>query len=129
MILDSTFLVDVLRGSASVEELLEKLDASGPPFVSAVTVMELYEGIQLADAEQAEREMVERVLEGLTEIPFDRGMAMRAGRINARLVEAGEPIDETDVMIAATALEHDQPVVTRNERHFERVDGVTVVCY
>jgi tRNA(fMet)-specific endonuclease VapC len=32
-------------------------------------------------------------------------------------------------MIAATALVHDRPVVTRNVGHFDRIDGVTVVSY
>lgn len=129
MILDSTFLVDVLRGDDGVEELVEDLDAGGPTFVTAVTVMELAEGIRLADATEAERTAVEDLLNDLNELAFDRECAMRAGRINADLVSAGERIDETDAMIAATALVHDQPVVTRNVDHFERVADVEVVTY
>lgn len=129
MILDSTFLVDVLRGSGDVSELIENLDATGTPFVSAVTVMELTEGIHLADSTADEREAVHQLLSDCTEIPFDGDVAMQAGRINAELVASGEPIDETDVMIAATAFVHDQPVVTRNVDHFERIDELTVISY
>ena len=32
-------------------------------------------------------------------------------------------------MIAATALVHDYPVVTRNVDHFERIEGLEVVSY
>ena len=129
MILDSTFLIDVLRGAGSVGELVEDLDTTGTPFISAVTVMELSEGIHLADSTESERNAVQRLLADITEIPFDRACAMRAGRMNAELTAAGEPIDETDVMIAATALAHEQPVVTRNVDHFERIDELTVVSY
>ena len=129
MILDSTFLIDVLRGERAVEKLVEQLDTSGTPFVSAVTVMELYEGVHLADATESERAAVEQLLEDLTELPFDRECALQAGRINAQLLSNGEPVDETDVMIAATGLVNDQPIVTRNVEHFERIDGVTVVSY
>ena len=129
MILDSTFLIDVLRGKASVEELLGEVDLSGPPFVTSVTVMELYEGIYLAESTERERAVVEEMLDGINEIPFDRACGKRAGQINAELVAAGEPIDETDVMIAATALDYDLPVVTRNVDHFDRIDGLDVVSY
>lgn len=129
MILDSTFLIDVLRGSSDVIDLIEDVDATGTPFVSAVTVMELYEGIHLADATEDERTKVRELLTDINELPFDRECAIRAGRINAKLVSSGEPIDETDVMIAATAFVHDHPVVTRNVAHFERIDDLRVVSY
>lgn len=129
MILDSTFIIDVLRGDESVAERIEALDEQGTPFVSSVTVMELWEGIRLADASDAERAAVEELLTDIRERPFDRECAMLAGEINADLVSAGEPIDETDVMIAATALVADQPVVTRNTEHFRRIDGLEVVTY
>ena len=129
MILDSTVLVDVLRGSGAVSELIEDVDASGTPFVSTVTVMELYEGIHLANATERERAKVRELLTDINELPFDRECAIRAGRINATLVSSGEPIDESDVMIGATALVHDYPVVTRNVDHFERIDGLTVHSY
>lgn len=129
MILDSTFLIDVLRGSHDVSELVEELDASGVPFVSAITVMELYEGIHLSNASEAERQAVTDLLTDVTELPFDRKCAMEAGRINAELISDGQGVDETDVQIAATALVHDTPVVTRNVDHFERVEGLEVVSY
>jgi tRNA(fMet)-specific endonuclease VapC len=129
MILDSTFLIDVLRGDADVSDLIEEIDATGTPFVSAVTVMELHEGIHLADATDAERERVRELLTGINELPFDRDCAMRAGEISADLVSSGEPVDETDVMIAATALVHDRPVVTRNTDHFDRVADLSITAY
>lgn len=129
MILDSTFLIDVLRGETAVGELITELDTSGTPFVSSITVMELVEGIHLTTVTDRERRAVEQLLAEVHELHFDRECAFRAGRLNAELVSAGEPIDETDVMIAATGLVHDQPVVTRNVDHFERVDGLEVTSY
>lgn len=129
MILDSTFLIDVLRGNHDVTERIEELDARGAPFVSSVTVMELWEGIHLADASEDERDAVRGLVTDITELPFNRECAMCAGRINAELISNGERIDETDVMIAATALVADQAVVTRNADHFKRIDGLEVVTY
>lgn len=129
MILDSTFLIDVLRGDSDVAELIGEIDATGTPFVSAVTVMELYEGIHLADASESERGEVRQLLTEVSELAFDRECALRSGRINADLVSSGEPIDETDVVIAATAIVNDYPVVTRNVDHFDRIDDLEVVSY
>jgi tRNA(fMet)-specific endonuclease VapC len=129
MILDTTFLVDVLRGDSDVASRLEAVEESGAAFVSAVTIMELAEGIRLAEASDAERRAVIELLEEVTELPFDRPCAMRAGELNADLVASGDPVDETDVMIAATALVHGYPVVTRNRSHFDRFDGLEVVSY
>lgn len=129
MILDSTFLIDVLRAERTVGDLVEDVEQSGPPFVTTVTVMELHEGIHLADSSEREHEAVSELLEGLNELPFGRKSAIRAGQINAELVEAGEPIDETDVMIAATALVNDVPVVTRNVDHFDRIEPLEVISY
>jgi len=129
MILDSSFLVDVLRGEATVRERVERVDERGTPAVSTITVMELAEGVHLSDASESEREAVERLLTDLTELPFDRQCALRAGRINASLVAAGEPIDETDVMIGATALVYGHPVVTRDRSHFDRIDDLDVFSY
>lgn len=129
MILDSTFLVDVLRGTSDVSDLEADIDARGTAFASSITVMELYEGIHLTNASEAERSAVERLLNDLTELSFDRECAITAGRINAELVDEGNPVDETDVMIAATGLVHDQPIVTRNVDHFDRIQDLEVVTY
>lgn len=129
MILDTTFLVDVLRGDESVSQRLAAVDATGTPFVSSVTAMELHEGIRLAESSSAEREAVDGLLEDVNDLPFDRDCGVRAGEINANLIAAGEPIGEIDAMIAATALVYGYPVVTRNRDRFERVDGLEVLSY
>ena len=129
MILDSTFLIDVLRGADSVEDLISDLDASGAAFVSAVTTMELFEGIHLADPTEREQAAVETLLTDVNELPFDRECAMRAGRISADLTSAGTSVDVADVMIGATALVHERPVVTRNVDHFDRIEGIEVISY
>lgn len=88
-----------------------------------------YEGIRLADATDAERTAVEAVLTETEELPVDSECAMRAGAIDAELASAGNPVDETDVVIAATGLVDDYPVVARTVDHFERTEVLDVVSY
>ncbi len=42
---------------------------------------------------------------------------------------SGEPIDIGDATIGATAVVCDEPVVTGNPDHFERISGIEVVSY
>ncbi len=58
-----------------------------------------------------------------------REIAARAGRIDGELVSRGEAIDPADVIIGATALLRNEPVVTRNARHFSRLKGLRLVSY
>jgi predicted nucleic acid-binding protein len=127
MILDTSFLIDLLRGEESVEEVTD-ISASSTFFVTPVSVMELYEGVCLA-ASAGERREVERLLDGLRELEFTNAAAKRAGEVNAELHEDGQPIDVEDVMIAAVALENDESVVTRNTDHFDRIEGLETVTY
>lgn len=89
--------------SASADEL----------FVSAITRAELFSGRGI------EERRVRRLLEPLTELPVDRAIAERAGRLRR-----GTPLRMPDALIAATALEHRLMLVTRNVRDFEPVRGL-----
>ncbi|WP_335999126.1 PIN domain-containing protein [Halorientalis halophila] len=129
MILDTSFLVDVLRGEEGIDELLQTVDRSGPAQVSSVTIMELWEGIHLADSSGEEKQVVRELLEGVHELPFDRECAMEAGAISAGLRQSGQQIETADVQIGAAARVYDVPVVTNNADHFERIDGIEVVPY
>lgn len=129
MILDTTFLVDVLRGSQSVTEAMEEVDKTGTGAVSSISVMEVWEGIRLADASNQERQRVKQLLEEVREVEFDRHCAIQAGEISAELRQTGSQIEPPDVMIAGTALANDMPVVTRNVEHFERIEELEILTY
>lgn len=83
--------------------------------ISVVTRTELYAG------HQREESTVKALLERLTEFDVNAGIAHRAGHIKR---DTGLKI--ADALIAATALEHQLPLMTRNRRHFERVPGLTL---
>ena len=51
------------------------------------------------------------------------------GRIYRHLSDNGLLIGANDLWIAATALAHGLPLVTRNDRHFRRVAGLHVIGY
>ena len=87
---------------------------------SSVTVMEVARGYYLA----ARLERLGEFIASLADhevLPFTESTAELAGKIDAHLLKAGQPIGRADPMIAATAIEHDLDLVTGNVEHFERI--------
>jgi tRNA(fMet)-specific endonuclease VapC len=52
---------------------------------------------------------------------------VRAADIYADLYQRGLLILDADILIAVTALENTLPIVTNNERHFNRITGLQVL--
>lgn len=61
-----------------------------------------------------------------TWLPVTAAVSELAARITVELRRKGKPSDVVDPFIAATALEYGCPVVTRNLRHFEPIEGLQV---
>ena len=51
-------------------------------------------------------------------LPVTKAIAERWGVLSARALDKGTPLSIIDGLLAATALEHDLTVVTRNARDF-----------
>jgi tRNA(fMet)-specific endonuclease VapC len=60
-------------------------------------------------------------------LPYTRELSHRWGELRATLEQAGEPLADNDLWIAATALYYDLPVVTNNRQHFERVPDLRLL--
>lgn len=130
MIEDTSFLIDVLRGNERALERLGYIEAERrPEKISAITVLEIYEGVAQADRPEDETSRVLEVLDSKHVVPADHELMRDAGTISGELYRDGRPIDREDCIVAATALRDDEPVVTRNPDHFRRVPGVDVVSY
>jgi predicted nucleic acid-binding protein len=109
LLVDTDVLIDHLRGA-------HRLSAAGRRLgVSVVSRCELFAG---RDADDRLR----RFLAPFVDLKVDAAVAELAGRIRR---ESG--IATHDALIAATALTHDIPLLTRNRRHFDRVDGIRVI--
>lgn len=119
-----------MRGHTGAVRLLESLlDGPDPVGISAITVMQLYHGVSRAAVPSAEADRIERALKGIATYDLNREIAADAGRIDGDLVARGEGIDPADVIVGTTALRRNEPVVTRNARHFTRIKGLRLVAY
>lgn len=93
--------------------------------ISVLVEHELRFGFALTPGIRAE-ELTLRLLAALPGIPFGSAEAQRAAVLRSKLSRVGRPIGPYDLLIAATALEHQMTLVTHNVREFRRVDGLMV---
>ncbi|HWG91500.1 MAG TPA: PIN domain-containing protein [Candidatus Thermoplasmatota archaeon] len=129
-LLDSTFLIDLMRGRDRAVNLLEQLDKNGEPLVvSTVTLMELQRGVAALGLAPEEQRRIVDVVQSRVVQPLDAPAALRAGEIDAALWARGEPIDPEEAMIAGTALTLDQELVARSGRGYGRVPGLRLRTY
>ena len=129
MILDSTFLVDFERETARRKggPAADFLRAR-PDEVLCITFTiagELAAGESLG----ADRAKWETFIRPFRFLSYSEEIGWRFGAVFRQLRRQGTPIGANDLWIAATALVHGLPLVTRNAEEFRRVRGLEVLSY
>jgi len=117
---DTDVLIDFLAGaepsSAYVAQELER----GSLLTTAVSRFDLLSGARNARQESKVREL----LAAIPTLPLDEESADRAAEVRRALERAGEPIGMADSLIAGIVLVRGGVLLSRNRRHFERVQGL-----
>ncbi len=108
VLVDTDILIDHLRGEVELKPGKHRLH------YSVITRAELFAG-------NAGTDIITQLLAPLHEIPVDRAIAERAGRIRR---ESG--VAMPDALIAASALVHGFSVATRNSKHFTPIRGIRI---
>jgi tRNA(fMet)-specific endonuclease VapC len=128
LILETTFLIDLERerrrgGRGPAHGFLS--DHPGARLCITPTIAgELASGL-----DPGERTAWEELLSALSMLEVDREVCWQYGRLFRFLKQNGLLIGANDLWIAATALVHDTPLVTRNHRHFRRIPELRVLTY
>lgn len=129
MLLDTSFLIDLMRGDEGAVEAARQLETDlVQQRLSAMTVYELFYGVARSDQSAAERSTVESVVSTKPVHPADDAVMRKAGRLAGALANEGQAVDDGDVVIAATAIALDEPVLTQNTAEYDRL-GVDIETY
>jgi len=120
ILLDTDHCVFFLRGRKEVRAAFE---AHGPekPAISIITVGELYFGALRSARPESNRQTCQAFIDRVTVVPLDQQVMLRFAQIKALLAARGEILEDPDLLIAATALRHEAPLVTHNASHFARI--------
>ena len=113
VVVDTSIIIDVLRGDSAAALVLRESRESGPLHASEVTRLEVLAGMR------AHEEHATRALLGVfTWHPLDERLAEIAGELGRQWLPGNRGIDSADLAIAATAIGLDAQLLTRNVKHF-----------
>jgi predicted nucleic acid-binding protein len=122
-LIDTDVLLDYLHGSGRETARFLRFRHEGMA-ISVITYGEIYEGFLSGFAREREYEEFLKFLKYARTLPLDVPIAVRWAELRDQLRRRGQPLKDADLLIAATALQHDLTLVTRNTGHFERVEGL-----
>jgi predicted nucleic acid-binding protein len=113
LLLDTTVLIDALRGREAAERLRGLRGEGPPPYVCAINVEEVWRGVR-----PSEEEDVGRLLGALRIAPLGHAEGERAGRWRSQFAAGGTTLSQADCLIAAAALGVGARLATGNPRDF-----------
>lgn len=127
--LDTTFLIDLQRerskgeGEGPAHRFLER-SPEADLFLSNVALGEFAEGFS-----SVEHPLVQIVRQQHVPLPVDDKTALIYAGIVRDLRSRGQLIGTNDLWIGASSLRFQLPIVTADEDHFQRIEGLEVVGY
>ncbi|MBI5824048.1 MAG: type II toxin-antitoxin system VapC family toxin [Chloroflexi bacterium] len=122
-ILDSDHCIAILRGKL---DLRTKVNVDEELAVTTVSVAELMHGAYRSQRIADNLARIDVLLAALVILPFDEFAARRFGAIKAELERTGSPLHDLDLQIASIAIEHNIPLLTHNQKHFSRIENLTL---
>ena len=122
-LLDTDTIIYSLKGNDSVVQNLAAHQRD-PLKISVISLMELYYGAYKSEKTKANLAKVRRIEKAFDILSVDFSVAETLGMIKSDLEFQGTPLDDFDLVIAASALAHNLILVTNNEKHFRRVEGL-----
>ena len=119
-LLDTNIAIEVLRGD---QALWERLRKERELFMNVVVLGELCFGAAKSDRREPNRARVSELASRMTILSCDEETSFVYGEIKSRLKGKGRLIPTNDVWIAATAIQHELALLTR-DAHFDVVEGL-----
>ena len=122
-LLDTDTIIFSLKGDASVQKNL-LLHINDPIKTSVITLMELYYGAYKSQKVTGNLAKIKTLEQSMEIITPGLESAEVFGMLKSQLEKTGSRLDDFDLIIAACALSHNLTLVTNNEKHFQRIEGL-----
>lgn len=113
VLVDTSVIIDYLRGHPGAKELLESERMDAPLHASEVTRLEV-----LAGTRGSEENATRSFLSTFIWHSVDASIAESAGELGRKWLPSHRSIDSADLAIAATAIVVDVKLLTCNVKHF-----------
>lgn len=121
-LIDTNIAIFYMKGRFNLSFKFDNTSAENC-FISEITLAELKFGVEKSEKPEKNKKALDNFLTGVQILPIFHSLDLYA-REKARLQKAGTPVDDFDILIAATAVTHKLVMVTNNTNHFKRVAGI-----
>lgn len=118
-VVDTSVLIDVLRGEHPAANALRAARTRGGLHASEITRLEILAGMR-----RSEEPATRALLDALTWHPVDEEIAELAGELGRQWLPSHRGIDSADLAIAATVRRLDADLLTRNVRQFPMIEDL-----
>ena len=113
-LLDTTTIIDHLRGDKKVNFYLEEVGTRGDIVgCCCINITETYTGMK-----DKEKEKTDKFVESLYYFPTTKEIAKLAGKLKQKYGKKGKTLAASDVIIAATAITYGLILITKNIKHY-----------
>jgi predicted nucleic acid-binding protein len=124
-LLDTDIIIYSLKANEIVKQNLQ-YHLNDPIKISAVTLMELYYGAYKSQKIESNLAKIKTIESSLDIVPISQELVEIFGLLKSNLEKTGKPLDDFDLILASTALSYNLILVTNNEKHFQRIDGLKI---
>jgi len=124
-LLDTDMIIYSLKADEAVRRNLRR-HLHDPIKISTVTLMELYYGAYKSKKIANNLAKIKTIENTFEIIPVSRELVEIFGVLKSGLEKVGKPLDDFDLILASTAMSHNLTIVTNNEKHFGRIDGLKI---
>lgn len=124
LLIDTSVLLSHFRNNSEEPTDFERaLTSYDSCFISTITVFEVEYGAYRAGRSSD----LSDILKLVEVLPFGYEEAKHAAKIHSNLTEQNRRIGIRDVFIAGICESNGLPILTENEKHFQRIDSLTVI--
>ncbi len=121
--LDASVLIEYFRKKNKQDTFFPKLSLKYIGFlVPAVAHFEIYNG-----STPLQNQYWNNLFFDFMVLPFTADISITAVKIRTQLKAVRKTIEFKDLSIAATALHHNFPLATLNEKHFNNIQGLNLI--
>ena len=125
-LVDTDWVIDYLHRADRTVRRLEELFTRGVG-LSIISLAELYDGLVGSKKPHEDAEALDLFLDAVDVVRLDDAACRVFGEERARLRGEGNLIGDMDILIGATAISNNLTLLTNNTRHFERMQGLSII--
>ncbi len=123
-LIDTDILIDAGRGGPEALDCLKGIQQNSSPAISVVTQMELLVGVR----NKGELGALDGFLKQFQILPLDEAVSDKSVEL-LRLYRLSHGLLIADSLIAATALIHGEPLISKNQRDYKFIGGLNLLPY